>query len=119
MEEATASRPRDSFADEQYTLLKPPEISTSADIIYSILVFLDASPLTLFVGAPNNGADWTIFFEEISAAITTYLVTDDARIRYLTNTVVIKLMAYGSVALWRKSKNLGSQSFKYHFWKST
>jgi neurofibromin 1 len=88
-------------------------------MIYSILVFLDASPFALFIGAPNNGPDWILFFEDIFTSFTTYLVTDDERIRYLTSKVARKIMTDGSVTLWRKSKSLGSRTFKYTFWKTT
>lgn len=116
---ATASRPRDSYPEQQYTLSKPLEVATSNDIIYSILVFLDASPLTLFMGAPDNGPDWTLFFEDIFASFSTYLVMDDERIRYMTNAVARTIMTNSSVTLWHKSKSLGSRTFKYNFWKST
>ena len=110
---------QDSYSDEQYTLLKPLEVTSSTDVIYSILVFLDASPLTLFMGAPSNGAEWSRFFEDIFSSFMAYLITDDKRIRYLTNTVARKIMTDTSLSLWRKSQNVGSQTFKLDFWKST
>ncbi|KUJ23034.1 uncharacterized protein LY89DRAFT_635153 [Mollisia scopiformis] len=116
---AAALRPRDSYPNEQYTLMKPLDVTTSGDIIYNILLFLDASPLTLFLGAPDNGPEWTLFFEDIFASFTTYLVLDDERIRYMTNVVARRIMTNGSVTLWHKSKSLGSRTFKYNFWKST
>jgi neurofibromin 1 len=88
-------------------------------VIYNILVFLDASPLTLFMGAPNNGADWAHFFEDIFSSFMAYLITDDDRIRCLTHTVARKIMTDTSVSLWRKSQSVGSQTFKQNFWKST
>lgn len=112
-------RPRDSYPNEQYTLLKPLEVNTSSDIVYSILVFLDASPLTLFLGAPDNGPEWTLFFEDIFTSFTTYLVLDEERIRYMTNVVARRIMTNGAVTLWHKSKSLGTRTFKYNFWKST
>ena len=115
----TSVKARDSHPDEQYTLLKPLEVTSSTNVIYSILLFLDASPLTLFMGAPNNGADWAHFFEDIFSSFMAYLITDDDRIRYLTNTVARKIMTDTSVALWRKSQSFGSQTFKRNFWKST
>jgi neurofibromin 1 len=117
--QTSALRPRDSYPTEQHTLLKPLDVSTSGDIIYSILVFLDASPLTIFLGAPDNGPEWTIFFEDIFTSFAAFLVLDDDRIRYMTNTVTRRIMTSGSVMLWHKSKSLGSRTFKYNFWKST
>jgi neurofibromin 1 len=115
----TTTNPRNSYPDEQYTLLKPLEITTSSYMISSILVFLDASPLTLFIGAPDSGAEWITFFEDVVASCMTYLVTDNESIRYLANTVARKIMTDGAVALWRKSQILGTGTFKYNFWKST
>lgn len=88
-------------------------------MVFSILLFLDASPLTIFIGAPANGAEWTNFYEDTFRSFMGYLVTDNERIRYLTNTVARKIMTEGSVTLWRKSQSLGSETFTYNFWKST
>jgi neurofibromin 1 len=88
-------------------------------MIHSILVFLDASPLTIFIGAPDDGAEWTHFYEEIFRSFMGYLVSDDERIRHLTNTVARKIMSEGSVSLWRKSQSVGSDTFTQNFWKST
>ena len=88
-------------------------------MVYNILLFLDASPLTIFIGAPENGAEWTNFFEDIFRSFMGYLVTDDERTRYLTNTVARKIMTDGSMALWRKSQSLGLDTFTHNFWKST
>ncbi|KAL2069744.1 hypothetical protein VTL71DRAFT_14423 [Oculimacula yallundae] len=115
----TALRKRDSYADEQYTLLKPLEVASSSNLIYTILLFLDASSLTLFNGAPNFGPEWLLFFEETFATFSTYLATDDERIRSLANTVARKIMTEGTAAFWRKSKNGGSKSFTQNFWKTT
>ncbi|KAH7346669.1 hypothetical protein BKA65DRAFT_282221 [Rhexocercosporidium sp. MPI-PUGE-AT-0058] len=116
---ATALRRRDSYADEQYTLLKPLENANSADLIYTILLFLDASSLSLFNGAPNFGTEWLVFFEDTFATFSTYLATDDERIRSLANTVARKIMSEGTVSFWRKTRSVGSKPFKYNFWKTT
>jgi neurofibromin 1 len=88
-------------------------------MVYSILLFLDASPLTIFVGAPENGAEWSSFYKDIFRSFMGYLVADNERTRYLANTVARKIMTEGSVSLWRKSQSLGSDTFTYNFWKST
>jgi len=86
-------------------------------MLYTILLFLDASPLTIFVGAPDNSAEWALFFEEVFKSFIEYLVTDDERIRYLTNSVARKIMTDG--ALGHNSQSAGSESFTKNFWKST
>jgi neurofibromin 1 len=88
-------------------------------MIYSILLFLDASPLTIIVGAPDSSDKWTQFFQDIFKSFMGYLVSDNERIRYLTNTVARKVMAEGSVSFWRKSQSIGSDSFTNNFWKTT
>jgi neurofibromin 1 len=112
-------RRRDSYADEQYTLLKPLENANSSELLCTILLFLDASSLTLFNGAPNFGPEWLVFFEETFATFSTYLATDDERIRSLANTVARKIMSEGTVSFWRKTRSVGSKPFKYNFWKTT
>jgi len=91
----------------------------STDMIYSILAFLDASPLTLFNGAPNDNDDFILFYEDIFASFTTYLITDDDQIRFLTNAVARKIMTECSGPLLQKGQSLGPRPSKYNFWKST
>ncbi|CAL3962410.1 unnamed protein product [Diplocarpon coronariae] len=115
----SASRQRESYPDDQYNLLKPLDVSESADLIYSILSFLEASSLTLFNGAPKFGLEWISFYEEIFTSFTVYLAAEDERIRSLANTVARKIMMEGTVTFWRKSQSLGLKTFKYNFWKTT
>lgn len=89
------------------------------EIVYNILMFLDAFPLAIFIGAPENGADWSHFFEEVFASFMTYLVTDDERIRHLAADVARKIMAEGSLSLWHTTQSFGAETFKINFWKST
>jgi neurofibromin 1 len=90
------------------------------EMTYAILVFLDASPLSLFIGSPKFSApEWLIFFEDIFTAFASYLVIDDERTRYLTNIVARKILTDGTRSLYRKSQKLGSRTFKYNFWKTT
>ncbi|KAK2628011.1 hypothetical protein QTJ16_002657 [Diplocarpon rosae] len=115
----SASRQRDSYPDGPYTFLKPLDTSDSADLIYSILSFLEASSLTLFHGAPKFGPEWISFCEEIFSSFTVFLAAEDERIRSLANTVARKIMVEGTVTFWRKSQSLGLKTFKYNFWKTT
>ena len=89
------------------------------DMILSILQFLDASPLTVFVGAPNDVDDWSFFFEDVFSAFLVYLVTDEERIRRLTTAVANRIMTEGSITIWRASQSFGAEAFKRNFWKST
>jgi len=117
--QSTSPGRRNSYPDEQFTLLKPLEITYSSDMTYSILSFLDASPLTLFTGAPSDSENFIAFYEDVFASFTTYLITDDDRVRFLTNRVARKIMTECSGPLWHKSQSQGSRTFNYNFWKST
>jgi neurofibromin 1 len=89
------------------------------EMIYSVLTFLDAFPLAIFIGTPDNGTDWSHFFEDIFASFIAYLVTDDERIRHLTAVVARKIMAEGTLSLWHTNKSLEAETLKNNFWKST
>lgn len=88
-------------------------------MIYNILSFLDASPLTIFTGAPSDSYDFLLFYEDIFASFTAYLITDDDHVRFLMNSVACKIMTESSSPLWHQSQKLGPQAFSYSFWKST
>jgi len=110
---------RDSYPDEQYTLLKPLESTASSDVIYSILTFLDASPLTLYAGAPLHVSGWMRFFEDTLSNFVKYLVSDDDRIRYKASAVSRKLLITGTHSVKQRSESLELKSYSHNFWKST
>jgi neurofibromin 1 len=91
---------------------------------HSILLFLDASPLTIFKGtsageAPAEGDDGpNKFFDDIFNALLEYLVTDDEKVRYLTNSVVQKITITGTVAFWNRSQSEHLHRFILNFWRS-
>ncbi|RDW66243.1 hypothetical protein BP6252_09878 [Coleophoma cylindrospora] len=110
---------RDSFPDEHYTLLKPLESVPSTDLIYNILLFLDASPLTLFEGAPTEDADWDQFFDELCQTFTKYLMTEDEQVRDITSSVVRRLMSVGGITQWRAEEMHGYDLMRTNFWRSS
>ncbi|KAH8601379.1 hypothetical protein B0O99DRAFT_681402 [Bisporella sp. PMI_857] len=110
---------RDPYPDEQYNILKPLENNTSLDTVYSILLFLDACPSIVFVGAPEIGSQWERFFGGAFATLMAYLVSDDDRIRYLSNIVAQKMLTEGCLASWRSLKGSNTAEFRTNFWKST
>ncbi|KAL3421048.1 GTPase-activator protein for Ras-like GTPase [Phlyctema vagabunda] len=117
---ATSPRSRDSYPDDQISLLKPLDVTPSTDLIYNILVFLDASPMTLFEGAPTEPAEWDDWFEELCETFSKYLVTDDEQIRDLTNSVSQKIMNDGPMSQWRHDQgSIDSGAMTTTFWKST
>ena len=88
-------------------------------MIYNIMLFLDASPLTLLVGAPNDPFDWIQFFETTLTSFLSYLVTDDERIRHMTSTVARKVMTQGTNSMWKRISGAEVGLFRQNFWKST
>ena len=110
---------RESRTEEPYSILKPLEGTTSSDMIYNILLFLDASPLTLLVGAPDNTNDLVKFLEGILSSFLGYLVTDNERIRHMACTVARKLMTDGAVAIHRRVDVSEVEVFKQTFWKTS
>lgn len=90
-------------------------------MIYNILVFLDASPLTLLTGAMEDAFDsgWGEFFEHSLKNFVGYLVGDDDRIRQLTSSVARKLMTEGASLAWEQVQGADSHTFKTSFWKAT
>ncbi|TVY93314.1 Neurofibromin [Lachnellula willkommii] len=113
-----SARPRDSYPVEQYTLHKPLENATS-DIIFSVLTFLEASPLTLRAGIPAGSAAWHYNVEKILDSFVFYLVSDDDRIRKTACTVTRKLLINGARALELRSNNFDLHAYRDTFWKST
>lgn len=89
------------------------------EIVYSILVFLDTSPLTLFVGAPSGGPEWQTFFNEIFTSSMKHLIADDERVRHLTNTVARRVMSDGSGNLWKRSQGHSVRMYIQNFWISS
>jgi neurofibromin 1 len=110
---------RESHSDEPYPILKPLEVATSSDMIYNILLFLDASPLTLLAGAPDNTDDWVKFFESTLTSFLIYLVTDDEQIRHMTCTVARKLMTEGTTAIYHRVEIAEMKVFKQTFWRTS
>jgi neurofibromin 1 len=106
-------------SDDQYVILKPLDTLVSMDLTYRILNLLSLRPMILFDGAPDDPAEYEMFFEENFASFVSCLTTSDERIRHLTSTVARKLMVDGSSILLSRSLHLGNNSFYGSFWRST
>lgn len=109
---------RDASSNDRYAISKSLDPDTS-ELVYCMLEFLNVSPLTVFDGAPSDPSEWSIFFDDILASFTTFLVSDDSEIANQASAVARMIMTDGSTALWRRSKAIGSSSFKGNFWKSS
>lgn len=115
----SAAKARDSYPDEQYTLLKPPGSVTSSDVTYCIFAFLDASPMTLYAGAPSHPNGWAGFVEEVLTSYVSYLVSDDDRIRYIARAASHKLLISGTHAISHRSEAFEVETYRANFWKAT
>jgi len=82
-------------------------------MIYNILLFIDASPLTVFLGA-----DWDHFRDDMKKSFIAYLIHKDDRLRHLTSVVSRRMMVEGCFASWRANQNKASEELKSRFWKS-
>ena len=114
-----ASKSREQYSNDQYSLLKPLDTSLPPEMVYNILIFLDASPLTLFIGSPEVGAEWQYFFDDVFASTMKHLTADDEQVRYMANNVARKVMSDGSLPFWQRSRPDGSRLFIHNFWQST
>ncbi|KAH8816296.1 hypothetical protein F5884DRAFT_217036 [Xylogone sp. PMI_703] len=108
----------DTNSGDQYSISKSLD-SDTIELIYCILEFLQASPLSIFSGAPSDAIEWSRFFDDILASFSVYLVADDSQIANSANAFARMLMTDGSIMLWQRSKSLGSRTFKHNFWKSS
>lgn len=89
-------------------------------MICNILEFLDASPLTLFEGSPDDARERDQFFEDNLVAFVSCLVSSNERVRKLAMRVAKRLFADESVLQpLRDSKRIDSDEFKTNFWKLT
>lgn len=112
--ETTFLKPRDSYPVEHYS----HAASSSSDTVYHILIFLDASPLTLFLGAPRAPKEMVLFLEASFTWFTAYLVSDNDLTVRMTSNVARKLMVKGTESSFLGGA-LDLPILRYHFWKST
>ncbi|KAJ5053875.1 uncharacterized protein L3040_000165 [Drepanopeziza brunnea f. sp. 'multigermtubi'] len=116
---SSAPTKRTSHPDGQQIGLKPLDVSNSTDLIQSIFMFLDASPLTLFIDSPEFGPNWVNYFDATVASLTVYVAADDERLRSMANAVCKRLLSDGTIDFRPKSKKPGLKSLKINFWKAT
>lgn len=115
--ETSFLKSRDSYPTEHYL-----HAASSSDMIYHILIFLDASPLTLFLGAPRAPREMVLFLESSFTWFTSYLVSDNDVTVRMTSNVARKLMIQGTEGHFHSQAQGAALDFpilKYHFWKST
>lgn len=91
---------------------------SSINMICNILNFLDASPMTLFEGPPDDRADIDRFYQENFASIISCVVAANESIRQLATRVAKRLFAEDDILkTLRISKGLESPTFKSNLWR--
>ncbi len=99
---------------------KSVEAGSSIVMTCNILNFLDASPMTLFEGAPEGGNERDEFFEENFESFISCMIASDQSVRRLAAGVGRRLFADEAILKSiRTSKKLETQQFKGTFWKLT
>lgn len=99
---------------------KPTIEPTAITTLSNILTFLDASPMTLFEGPPEDYAERERFYEDTFESFIPCLVVNNEAIRRLAVPVAKRILADDNVLqLLRSSKKIDSPAFKIKFWKLT
>ncbi|KAG9243047.1 hypothetical protein BJ878DRAFT_481460 [Calycina marina] len=115
-----APKPKESYPSQEYTLLKPLDHAAPPELIYNILLFLDSSPLSVFLGAPvSTSAHWDQLQDGLKATFITCLTSGDEKLRNLTSKVIRKLAVEGTLAIWRSNEHRMPEELKTRIWKST
>ena len=110
----------EGYVEDQSAQRKAVESPSSVNIVCNILSFLDASPMTLFQGPPENEAERDSFYRENLESLISCVVAADESVRRLATGVAKHLFASESVlATLRGFKGIKSQEFRTDFWRLT
>jgi neurofibromin 1 len=110
----------EGYVEDQSAQRKAAESPSSVNIVCNILSFLDASPMTLFQGPPENGSEQDLFYRENLESLVSCVVAADESVRRLATGVAKRLFARESVlAKLRSCKGIKSQEFRTDFWRLT
>lgn len=91
----------------------------SNTMICSILEFLNASPMTLFEGEPDDEDDGDVFFQDNFESFLACMVVEDETVRRLAMGVAPRLFTEKNLSRYKKTSKLSTQKFKPNFWKLT
>jgi neurofibromin 1 len=106
------------FVGDQNGQRKTAENSASISMVSNMLTFLDASPMTLFEGAPDESNDRAHFYQENFESIFSCVISANESIRHLAAGVAKSLFASDLFSSTVKSyKGLDSHPFKASFWR--
>ncbi|KAK6598855.1 GTPase-activator protein for Ras-like GTPase [Botrytis cinerea] len=115
----TTFRFRDSYPIEHVTMNRQTKFSSSGELVYSMLVFLDVYPMALFVGMDLGSRHNDTAFEDVYAALMAFLTSEDEKIRILTSEVCRSSLTEATMSAWQKKDYKFTNAAKFHFWEST
>ncbi|ATZ56616.1 hypothetical protein BCIN_13g04520 [Botrytis cinerea B05.10] len=115
----TTFRFRDSYPIEHVTMNRQTKFSSSGELVYSMLVFLDVYPMALFVGMDLGSRHNDTAFEDVYAALMAFLTSEDEKIRILTSEVCRSSLTEATMSAWQKRDYKFTNAAKFHFWEST
>ncbi|KAK3683544.1 hypothetical protein B0T22DRAFT_468139 [Podospora appendiculata] len=108
----------EGYVNDQDSQRKAAESASSVNMICNILNFLDASPMTLFEGPPDDINDRDRFYYENLESLISCVIAADESVRKLACGVAKRLFAKKHVLeVLREAKDLDSQAFKTEFWR--
>ncbi|QSZ35892.1 hypothetical protein DSL72_007014, partial [Monilinia vaccinii-corymbosi] len=110
---------RDSYPVEHVPSNRQNKFVSSGELVYSMLVFLDAYPMAIFVGLDPSSQSSDATFEDIYAAFLALLTSDEERIRHLASEVGRNSLTQGTISAWQNKEFYHSSNVKYNFWEST
>lgn len=106
----------DAYVNQKIAQRKAVESASSVGMTCNILHFLDASPMTLFEGAPSDVAGRDRFRRENLNSLVSCVIAANDAVRRLATHVAEQLSDAQVLAL---PKCPESQAFKLHFWRLT
>lgn len=110
----------EGYVEDQSAPRKAVESASSVAMICNILDFLDASPMTLFEGPPNDRKERDQFYQENLESLISCVVAADESVRRLARGVAKRLFAKEQIMKTiRSTKELESKVFKIKFWQLT
>lgn len=119
LKKGTTLRFRDSYPIEHVTMNRQTKFSSSGELVYSMLVFLDVYPMALFIGLDLASHNNDAAFEDVYAALMAFLTSEDEKIRLLTSEVCRSSLTEATMSAWRRKDYKFSNTAKFNFWEST
>ncbi|KAK3315246.1 hypothetical protein B0H66DRAFT_337826 [Apodospora peruviana] len=110
----------EGYVEDQSAQRKAAESASSVSMTCNIMDFLDASPMTLFEGPPNDRKERDQFYQENLESLISCVVAAEESVRKLACGVARRLFAKEpEMEMLRASNGFESRVFKTKFWQLT